>query len=175
MRKIHLMVALVIVLGAVLGACGTTADDGHTDHEHGSNEAVTFDVNVIEIKGATDGIEPPEVDPASLSTGYKFKAPGEYDADNPEKWQVSSYFYSPGELVVNQGDEVTLRTFVLNGDVHATWLEAPDGSKIEGTEITMNRGRQYDVQFTADQVGYYTWTCGNHAPTMTAKILVIPN
>lgn len=175
MRKIQLITALVIVLSVILGACGTTSDEGNMGHEHGSNDSVTFDVNVIEIKGATDGIDPPEVDPASLSTGYKFKAPGEYDVDNPEKWQVSSYFYSPGELVVNQGDEVTLRTFVLNGDVHETWLEAPDGSKVPGAEVTMNRGRQYEVQFTADQAGYYTWICGNHAPTMTAKILVLPN
>jgi len=172
MRKINVVTILVLVLGLALAACGTKPE---AVHQHGSNGSVTFDVNVIEIKGATDGIEPPEIDPASLSTGYKFTAPGEFDANNPDKWQVSSYFYSPGELVVNQGDEVTLRTFVLNGDVHATWLEAPDGSKVPGAEITMNRGRQYEVQFAADQAGYYTWVCGNHAPTMTAKILVLPN
>jgi plastocyanin len=81
--------------------------------------------------------------------------------------------FSPSELVVAQGSDVTLRTFVLNGDEHATWLVAPDGSKVPGTDITLNRGRQYEVEFTADQAGYYTWECGSHSPTMSAKILVL--
>ena len=53
-------------------------------------------------------------------------------------------------MVVAQGDDVTLRTFVLNGDTHVTWLEAPDGSRVNSADVTMNRGRQYEVSFTAD-------------------------
>jgi hypothetical protein len=101
-----------------------------------SAQSVTLDVNVIEIKGATDGIDAPSVDPASLSSGYKLSPPGEFDADNPDKWQVSSYMFSPAEMVVPLGSQVTLRTFVLNGDVHGTYLLAPDGSKVPGTDTS---------------------------------------
>ncbi len=82
--------------------------------------------------------------------------------------------YNPAAFTVSEGDSVTLRTFVLNGDNHATWLEAPDGSRVPETEVTMNRGRQYEVKFTADQAGYYTWKCADHNPTMSAQILVLP-
>ncbi len=167
MLKKFLVVGLLL-LALVLVACGGS---GAVDLAPSS---VTFDVNIIEIKGATDGIDPPSVDPATLSTGYKFKPPGEYDAENADKWQVSSYMFSPAALVAAQGDKITLRTFVLNGDNHVTWLTGPDGSRIAGTDVTMNRGRQYDVTFTADQAGYYTWHCADHAPTMSAQILVLP-
>jgi plastocyanin len=169
MKKSVLIISLFFLAGLVMTACG--ADSGAVGLEP---KEVVFDVNIIEIKGATDGIEAPSVDPATLSTGYKFKPPGEYDAENEAKWQVSSYMYSPAAFVVAQGDAVTLRTFVLNGDNHATWLEAPDGSRIAGTDVTMNRGRQYEVSFTADQPGYYTWKCADHSPTMSAQILVLP-
>ena len=135
--------------------------------------AVTFDLSVIEIKGATDGIDPPDVDPTTLSDGYRFSPPGEYDADNPDKWQVSTYMYSPAAMTVIQGDDITLRTFVINGDEHTVWLEAPDGSTA-GEEVIMNRGREYEFTFAADQAGYYTLHCDEHDPTMSAIILALP-
>ncbi len=168
MLKKSLPIVALLLLALAIAGCGGTEEAGL------SGEPVTIDVNVIEIKGATDGIKPPSVDPASLSSGYKFSAPGDYDAENPDKWQVSSYMFSPAELVVAQGSDVTLRTFILNGDEHVTWLLAPDGSKVPGTDITLNRVRQYEIEFTADQAGYYTWECANHHPTMSAKILVLP-
>lgn len=166
--KALLMVVVLMVAAALAGCAGQQA-------ARLLGEPVVFDVNVIEIKGSTDGIEAPSVDPASLSSGYKFSPPGEFDADNQSKWQVSSYMFSPSELVVVQGSDVTLRTFVLNGDAHVSWLVAPDGTKVPGTEVTLNRGRQYEISFTADQIGYYSWECANHSPTMSAKILVLPD
>jgi len=135
---------------------------------------VTFDISMIEIKGSTDGIPPPEDNPLDLSAGYRYKAPGEYDPDNPDKWQVASYMFSPATMTVVQGDKVTLRIFGVNGDVHTVWLEAPDGSIVVDATI-MNRGREYNVEFAADQAGSYTLHCGNHAPTMTAMILSLPS
>ena len=153
----------LIFSSLILSACGAGVGLEGSD--------VTFDVSVIEIKGSTDGIDAPSVDPASLSNGYGFKEPGVYDSENPAKWQVATYLFSPSALTAVKGDNVTLRMFVINGDTHVTWLEAPDGSIIE--EWTMNRGREYNISFTADQAGYYTMHCNNHGPTMEAKILVL--
>ncbi|MFQ5593713.1 MAG: cupredoxin domain-containing protein [Anaerolineae bacterium] len=139
-----------------------------------SPSSVTFDVSVIEIKGATDGIPAPDVNPRDLSDGYRFKPPGEYDPDNPDKWQVSTYMFSPAAMMVAQGDNVTLRTFVINGDEHTVWVEAPDGSTA-ASEVIMNRGREYSVTFTSDQAGYYTLHCDEHDPTMSATILSLPS
>ena len=167
MKKTLITSILLVLVGVVLSACGA----GGLGLEASS---VTFDISIIEIKGATDGIEQPSVDPESLSTGYRFKPAGEYDADNPDKWQVSTYLFSPSALTVAVGDSVTLRTFVINGDNHTVWLEAPDGSKV-GAEVTMNRGREYNFSFDADQAGYYTLHCGDHSPTMSMTILSLPN
>jgi plastocyanin len=166
--KYFIFVALLIMAGLVLAGC-TSASAAELEPSE-----VTFDVSVIEVKGATDGIPAPEVDPQSLSAGYRFKAPGDYDADNPEKWQVSTYMFSPAAITVAQGDEVTLRTFVVNGDEHTVWIEAPDGSRVVENDV-MNRGREYQLTFTAEQAGYYTLHCNEHAPTMSATILVLPN
>jgi plastocyanin len=135
--------------------------------------SVTFDVELIEIKGSTSGIAAPELDPTGLSAGYRFKPPGEYDSENPTKWEVSSYMFSPGAMSVVQGDEVALRMFGINGDEHLVWVAAPDGSVVAEKTI-INRGREVVLSFTAMQTGHYKLLCGNHAPTMQADILAIP-
>ncbi|MDK1028023.1 MAG: cupredoxin domain-containing protein [Anaerolineae bacterium] len=170
LRRNVMLAAILILTGALVSACGG-AQSGLVGLTPGE---VLFDLSVIEIKGATDGIEAPDTNPETLSSGYRFKPPGKYDADNPDKWQVSTYMFSPSALTVMQGDEVTLRTFVINGDQHSVWLEKPDGSKATEAEVVMNRGRQYDITFTASQSGYYTLHCVEHAPTMNATILVLP-
>jgi plastocyanin len=133
---------------------------------------VTFDVELVEIKGATDGILPPDVDPTSLSKGYGYKAPGEYDAENPEKFQVATYMFAPGAMSVVSGDNVTLRMFGVNGDEHQIFVQAPDGSTVVDA-FTINRGREVTVAFEADQAGHYKLICTTHGPTMTADILSI--
>lgn len=167
-KYLFIISSLFIIAGLALAGCGGAEGVGL------SPSSVTIDVSVIEIKGATDGIDPPSVDPATLSDGYRYKPPGEYDADNPNKWQVSTYLFSPSALTVAQGDAVTLRMFVINGDLHTVWLEAPDGTTA-AVEVAMNRGREYNVSFTADKPGYYTLHCDEHEPTMSLSILVLPS
>lgn len=162
-RLLAALAVLVMVFG--LAACG----EGGLDV---AASDVIFDVEAIEIKGATDGIEAPTVDPATLSAGYRYAPPGEYDADNPAKWQVSTYMFSPGAMSVVKGDDVTLRLFGVNGDEHLLWVEAPDGSKVVAN-TTLNRGRELSVTFTADQTGHYKLICATHGPTMTADILSV--
>jgi len=161
-KKIFTFVVFILIALMVTGCGGSGV----------APSEVTIDVSIIEIKGATDGIDPPSDDPEGLSSGYRFKPPGEYDADNPKKWQVSTYLFSPSAFTVVQGDTVTLRTIVINGDEHTVWLESPDGTK--GEMIVVNRGREYSVTFTADQGGYYTLHCDEHEPTMSVQILSLP-
>lgn len=159
--KTKRFVPVLLFVALVLAACSTSgADPGD----------VTFDVELIEVKGATDGISAPDTDPTSLSAGYGYKAPGEYDAENPDKWQVATYMFSPAAMTVVQGDEVTLRFFGVNGDHHGISLAAPDGTVVVD-HFDMNRGREGLLTFTADQLGHYKLICADHSPTMTADIL----
>jgi len=127
-----------------------------------------------EVKGATDGIAPPDVNPETLSKGYRYKPPGEYDPSNPDKWQVSAYFFEPSFVTVVQGDNITLRIFVINGDRHVDWIEAPDGSEATHEEVA-NRGREYIINFVAEQAGYYILHCDEHEPTMRMTLLSLPS
>ena len=160
-KVLHILPVFLVLF---VTACGGTSIEP---------SEVTIDISIIEIKGATDGISAPSVDPESLSSGYRFKPPGEYDESNLDKWQVSTYLFSPSAFTVIQGDSVNLRTFVINGDEHTVWLEFPDGSK--GATTVMNRGREYTFSFTADQAGYYTLHCDEHEPTMSVQILALPS
>ena len=136
---------------------------------------VEFVVTGVEWKGATsiDSLAAPTTDPKTLSSGYRYKAPGEFEPTNPKRWEVSSYVWSPGAMTALQGDKITLRTFIINGDEHAACMEAPDGTKVVQAQ-NLNRGRQYLLTFTAAQAGTYKLICGSHAPTMTAAITVLP-
>lgn len=161
-RKI--LISLLAVALLVVSACSSSSGADPSD--------VTFDVELIEVKGATDGISAPDTDPTSLSKGYGYKAPGVYDSENANKWQVATYMFAPGAMSVVTGDTVNLRMFGVNGDEHVIFVQAPDGSTVVDA-FTANRGREYEVSFTASQGGHYKLICSTHAPTMTADILSI--
>jgi plastocyanin len=136
---------------------------------------VWFAVTGVELKGSTvtKDLAVPPVNPKTLSDGYRYKAPGEADKADATKWEVSTYVWDPGAITVLQGDEVTLRIFIVNGDKHTTWIEGPDGKEVV-KEQEQNRGREYLMTFTAGQVGHYMLHCNEHDPTMNAVITVLP-
>jgi plastocyanin len=135
----------------------------------------TIFMSAVELKGSTttEQLAPPSSNPISLSKGYGYKGPGEADKSAPQRWEVSSYLFTPGFITVQQGDTVTLNAFVVNGDHHEVFVTASDGQVAVPT-ATWQRGRQYQLSFTAEKVGTYQLTCATHAPTMTATILVLP-
>jgi plastocyanin len=135
----------------------------------------TIFMTAIEIKGGTsvEKLAPPAVNPKDLSKGYDFKPPGEADKSNPQRWEVSSYMFSPSSVAVRQGDAVKLTAFVVNGDEHHVRVNDPDGGEVI-VETKWNRGREYQLSFVAKKLGTYYLTCSDHAPTMAATILVLP-
>ena len=179
------LVALALALTLVFGfiACDDGTDDGDTAAEVAAALAALLppptthliEVTAFEVKGSTsiDDLAAPDIDPSTLSAGFGYKAPGEYDPDNPDKWQVASYMWTPGQMVAYQGDTLDLHIFVLNGNTHETWIEDPDGNVV-GDIVVMNRGREYDLSASLEKAGVYRLICSTHAPTMTAEIVVLP-
>lgn len=140
-----------------------------------ASSAHTIFMAALEARGATttERLVPPPVDPGHLSKGYGFKSPGEADPRSPQRWEVSSYLFSPSFVTVQQGDTVTLVVFVVNGDAHEVRLQAPDGA-IVAPPKRLDRGREYRLAFTATLAGTYQFACATHAPTMAASILALP-
>jgi plastocyanin len=165
-------IALVAGIGAVVFGLLLAADVG-AQQKAGATH--TIFLTALEVKGSTtiDKLAPPPVDPKDISKGYAFKAPGVADKNAPQKWEVSTYMFSPGFVTVRQGDTVNLTAFVVNGDEHEVWVTDPRGREVVA-KTKWNRGRQYEVSFVAEKVGPYQLTCSSHAPTMAATFLVIP-
>lgn len=166
------IIPLVLTAATLLGLLLSTGVSlGQTDRP----TTHTIFVTGMEVKGATtaDKLAPPAVNPKELSKGYGFKAAGEADKTAPQKWEVSSYVFSPSFVTVRQGDTVKLTAFIVNGDEHEVWVTAPDGRKVV-PNTKWNRGREYTAQFVAEKTGIYHLICGEHAPSMITTFLVLP-
>ncbi len=189
-KRIPMLLPLVLLIAAatlIAAAAGCTSDVSQDDLDALQAEVDALDgahavepvdrvieVTGFEVKGTTntDDLAAPDVDPATLSAGFGYSAPG-FDEENPTNWRVASYMWNAGDAVAFQGDSIDLHTFILNGNVHNVWVEAPDGSKVV-EDVVMNRGRDYNLEFEATDAGVYKLVCSTHAPTMTADIVVLP-
>lgn len=123
----------------------------------------TIYVAALEPKGGTTvDKETFPAQPLPQGGGYLLKKP-----DDKGRWEVSTYRWDPGTIVVNQGDRVTLEIIGINGDEHPF--------TIEGYWITdvVRRGRITRVTFTADKPGIFKIICRHHAPSMQADLVVL--
>ena len=123
----------------------------------------TIYVAAIEPKGGTHvDNEPFPEKPLPSGGGYHLKEP-----DAKGRWEVSTYRWDPGTIVVNQGDRVTLEIVGINGDEHPFTIEGYWISDV------VRRGRITRVDFTADKSGIFKIICRKHAPAMQADLVVL--
>jgi plastocyanin len=123
-----------------------------------------FTIAAVEPKGGvmTDQ-EPFPGEALPSGGGYVTKEP-----DGNGRWEVSAYVWMPAQIVVNQGDEVTLEFVGINGASHPTIIEGLD------TAFELKRGTVRRVSFTADKAGIFPIECGTHQPSMRGEIVVLP-
>ena len=162
------LLAAALMLLPVLAVQDVTA-------QRGASKSHAIYMTAVEFKGSTttDKVAPPLIEPANISRGYAYKGPGQADPSAPQRWEVASYQFSPAFVTVQQGDSIMLSVFIANGDHHEVRLTDPDDEAII-TKATWDRGREYTAFFEARKLGKYLLTCGTHAPSMTATILVLP-
>jgi len=160
------LIAIIIAAALIVALSGETGAQNPTRHN-------VF-VSLIEVKGGTtaDKLQPPSQNPKDLSKGYEFKGPGVADKNSPHRWEVSSYMFAPAFVTVRQGDEVIVTAFVVNGDQHEVWINAPDGTVVV-PKTTWRRGREYEARFVAERAGPYQLLCSGHAPSMTATFFAL--
>jgi plastocyanin len=82
-------------------------------------------------------------------------------------WDFRSFTFSPDQIVVNQGDKVTLHFIGVQGAHH---LITVDGV---GT-FPLLRGQIHTVSFVANSPGILNYKCHLHMPNMVGQILVLP-
>jgi hypothetical protein len=118
----------------------------------------------VEMKGGTQQDEEPYPEaPLPAGGGYSKTPP------NPNgRWEVSAYQWSPGTLVVTEGEAVTLEAVGINGDEHPATIPGHVES------FTMKRGHITRVSFTAGKPGVYPVMCTKDLPNMQGTLLVLP-
>jgi hypothetical protein len=118
----------------------------------------------VEMKGgAQQDKEPYPEAPLPPGDGYSKTPP------NPNgRWEVSAYQWSPGTLVVREGEAVTLEVVGINGDEHPATIPGHVES------FTVKRRQITRVRFTAGKPCVYPVMCTKHLPNMQGALLVLP-
>ena len=146
-----------IALAAVLTLTGTDPLTAQTPGR-------VIHMAAVEMKGGTQKEKEPYPE-TSLPPGLGYiKTP----PNAAGRWEVSAYQWSPGTIVVQQGETVTLEIVGINGDVHPSTIPGVADS------FTVKRGEITRVTFTATKPGLYPIICTKHAPSMQATLVVLP-
>ncbi len=118
----------------------------------------------VEMKGGTQKEKEPYPEgPLPSGAGY-IKTP----PNAAGRWEVSAYQWSPGTIVVRQGETVTLEIVGVNGDVHPSTIPGVVDS------FTVKRGEITRVTFTARKPGLFPIICTKHQPNMQGTLVVLP-
>ena len=152
------VVLSVVLLGVslVLAGCGGATPAAPTER--------TVYMAAVEPKGGAS------VDSEPFPTGALPEGPG-YALKEPNaegRWEVETYRWDPGTVVVIQGDVVTLEIIGINGKEHPVRIEGyPDVTGV------VRRGQVTRLTFTANQAGIFKIICDTHPPSMQADLVVL--
>ena len=153
------------VLLALLAAGAMGAQAGYLgDSRAQMPDKRHFTIAAVEPRGGVNvSQEPFPSEPLPAGGGYVVRQP-----DQSGRWEVSAYLWSPGQIVVREGEEVAIDFVGINGASHPTEIKGLDKT------FTLKRGHVARVEFKAERAGVYPIICGTHQPSMRAEIVVLP-
>ena len=157
-----------IAIVAAMGLFQTSSAEGSPPPA----ETRVIHMTALEYKGSTSvGSEPCPTATPPPGGGYKLDLSGVDCTDPTDRWTTSTYRFEPATLVVNQGDEVELHIWGVNGAIHASVIEDLPGGDVN---FVVTRGNLTIVNFTASRAGNFQMICQTHPPSMTMDIVVLP-
>ena len=168
--KVAYAAIAVSVIALVVAFISTTTLDSTPSPVQIENEKRTIYINLVEPKGGTNVKDEPY--PATELPAGKEGTPGGLAIKEPDetgRWQVSAYVFDPSTVVVNQGDEVTLNFFGINGKEHSIHID----EYIEH-HFTIHRGELVSKTFVASEPGIFKMHCQEHEPNMVGQLIVLP-
>ncbi len=148
--------AAAVMVAVVLSATATAMTAEAAEQRH-------IVVTAIEPKGGANVEKEPFPAPLPDGAGYVLKKP-----DDKGRWEVAVYVFDPRQIVVDEGDEVTLEFVGINGASHPVTIEA------YGQTFELKRGQVHKVTFVADKPGRHSIICASHVPTMVSELIVNP-
>ena len=123
-----------------------------------------FTIAAVEPKGGTT-VDKEPFPSAALpeGNGYVIKKP-----DQTGRWEVSAYVWQPSQIIVTEGDEVTLEFIGINGAEHPTTIVGYDKT------LVLKRGHVIRLELKADKPGTFAIVCSHHRPSMVGELIVMP-
>ena len=106
--------------------------------------------------------QPPANSTIPVGGGFRITEPNKVGA-----WDFRSFTFSPDQIVVNQGDKVTLHFIGVQGAHHVVTVQGVD-------TFELMRGQIHTVSFVANNPGTIAYICHVHLPNMVGQILVLP-
>ena len=156
MTKLALAVSAAVLVSIQIGPVASSKAQ--------TPEKRFFTIAAVEPRGGANvGQEPFPAQSLPPGGGYVMKQP-----DQTGRWEVSTYVWMPSQIVVNQGDEVTLEFVGINGASHPTEIKGLDKA------FTLQRGHVTRIEFKADRPGVYPVICHTHTPSMRGEIVILP-
>ncbi|VVC05605.1 Cupredoxin-like domain protein [uncultured archaeon] len=162
----------IAVIAAVALVAGTSLEgsiSGQTSTASAATQKV-FYIATVHLDGITSiyktADHPSEPYPNSTlpsGAGFVIKK-----IDDKGGWKVRQFMFAPSQIVVNQGDQVTLNFVDVQGPEHMITVNgiAP--------EFDIHRGEMKTITFTVDKVGTIDFWCSMHEPNMRGEIVVLP-
>lgn len=106
--------------------------------------------------------QPPANSTIPAGGGLKVTEPNKVGA-----WDFRSFAFSQSQIIVNQGDRVTLHFVGVQGAHHFIQIDGIGN-------FPLGRGQIHTVSFIASNPGTISYICTLHLPNMVGQILVLP-
>ena len=116
------------------------------------------------IKG--DAAHPPEAFPSAGMPDGGGLLLSEPDADGD--WRIRSFAFHPAQIIVHQGEQVTLNFVGVQGPSHEIAIEGQDDV------VELKRGEIRSVTLQASEPGIIHFASLGRQPSMQGQILVLP-
>lgn len=159
----RVIAAALLTTSIGLAAAALAAADNRDVHGEPVSGKRIIPMAAVELKGGTTVDKEPFPQAAlPAGDGYVLKKP-----DASGRWEVSTYRWEPSQIIVQQGDEVTLEIIGINGDEHPGIIEG------YGISFIVKRGHVSRVTFKADKAGVFRILCEKHHPSMHGELLVL--
>ncbi|MGC1930707.1 MAG: hypothetical protein WA667_17190 [Candidatus Nitrosopolaris sp.] len=170
--------ALAQSYGTTAASAGSASNPVMVNPSQTTNKE--FWINTVHLDGATSlhaavanplsaqntPLHPGEIPPANSTIptggGFRIVLPNKVGA-----WDFRSFTFAPDQLVVNQGDKITLHFIGVLGVHHIITVDGV------GT-FALHRGEIHTVSFIANNPGTINFFCSIHLPNMVGQILVLP-
>jgi hypothetical protein len=165
-------------LAQTSASAGSASNPVMVDPSQTTNKEIW--INTVHLDGATSlhaavanplsatntPLHPGEIPPANSTIptggGFRLVLPNKVGA-----WDFRSFTFAPDQIVVNQGDKVTLHFIGVLGVHHIITVDGV------GT-FSLHRGEIHTVSFIATNPGTINFWCSLHLPNMAGQILVLP-